>query len=241
MFDEICPRCGRNKVGRTINNLYGGSAVISFGECKYCFSDIDSNSERLSKVKELIEWMMGDLQAVKDRGANFLTALGCFTYTEAIGLYLPQLDIKQTGEQFCKDNKRAMRFYRCLFRLDSGKYLIECDKKIRESGVKNGIYQIRHRFAHKYLPNLVMPQQIVVRVIGSKNLEALENLKTNKLFSPIIFSESNQEKEIIINNIKYIEELRRLVNFIYKKIFTEAESEFVDAMKLGYADLLKDD
>ena len=201
----------------------------------------DVNLEKF--YKDIIQgWMMGDLHtaARKENGANFITALGCFVCTEAIGLYLPHLD--KEIEDSLPPKERQRRFYRCFFKLESRERLMEYDKKIRKSGVKNGIYQIRHRFAHKYLPNLVEPQHIPVRVAGSHNVERLQELQDAGLFFPVALEENDGKiQNIAINNVKYIEELQKLVDYAYSKIFIEKDDDFVTAMRSGYNELIKDD
>ena len=199
------------------------------------------NLEKFYK-KIIQEWMMGDLHTVarKKNGANFITALGCFIYTEAIGLYLPLLDEKI--EESFSGKERQGRFYRCFFRLDSSERLMEYDKKIREGGVKNGFYQIRHRFAHKYLPNLVEPQHIPVEVVGSHNTDRLHELRDAGFFFPVTIEESDGKlQKVVINNVKYIEELQKLIDCVYSKIFVEKDPKFVGAISFGYNELLKDD
>ncbi|MBI2624774.1 MAG: hypothetical protein HYW70_00320 [Candidatus Nealsonbacteria bacterium] len=192
-------------------------------------------------------WMMGGLSTVSKEclGENFIPALCCFTFTEAVGLYLPKLD--EDTENYFKNNKigkNGGRFYRCLFSLESKERFIECDRKLRKNGVKKGIYQLRHRFAHKYLPNLVEPQHIQVEVVGShkQNKGRLQQLKDAGLFFPIVLKEDDERiRWIIINTVKYIEELRNLVDDVYNKIFIERDNDFVIAMHSGYRELLRDD
>ena len=191
--------------------------------------------------KQIIQgWMMGGLHTIskKELGENFIPALCCFVYTEAIGLYLPELteEIEKSfnGHQF---SPREKRFYRCLFRLESKKHLKECDEKIRDKGIKNGVYQLRHRFAHKYLPNLLKDDS-QVRVFGLYNEDDLKKLQAAGLWFPVVFIEKTGElSEIIINNVKYIEELQKLVDYMYYKTFIEEDTIFVNSMTSGYEEL----
>ncbi len=181
-------------------------------------------------------WMMGDLHKIKDKGANIITSLGCLAFTEAIGLYLPELDNKGIEEQ--SPNIGQKRFYRCLFRLESREHLMEYDEKIRKitkgSSKENGIYQLRNRVAHKYLL-LVTPQLILVRVY-----DGLQD-KPSLPFPISLKEKGGKIEEVIINNAKYIEELQKLVDDVYDKIFIEKDDTFIKAMRSGHSKLFEDD
>ncbi|MCA9330745.1 hypothetical protein KC957_01750, partial [Candidatus Saccharibacteria bacterium] len=92
----------------------------------------------------ILGWMIGDLRRSVEANTNFLTALGCLTYTEAVGVFLPRLHEEP------KSSLEQKRFYRCLFRLKSEEGLRKLDESTkRETG--KGIYQqLRHSGAHSY-------------------------------------------------------------------------------------------
>lgn len=226
-------------------------------KCPHCTREIKLRVEGLEKksgmkleelkkfYKEIIQhWMIGGLKTVsrKDLGENFIPAFCCFAFTEAIGLYLPKLDENiENSFRVSRVGKKGTRFYRCLFRLESKEHLMECDEKIRENGIKKGIYQIRHRLAHKYLPNLVRPD-IPVRVLGEQNEDHLKALKKVGLFFPIVLERNNGVIQMItVNNVKYIEELQKLVDYVYYETFVNKNISFINAMIDGHEELRRDD
>lgn len=90
-----------------------------------------------------------DLDAAISGKANFLGALGLFSYTEAIGAFLPPLE-NESGSY------REKRFYRCLFRLPHADEWKNIDQHIRdETRSDRGIYKhLRHSMAHIYVPSI---------------------------------------------------------------------------------------
>lgn len=181
--------------------------------------------------KIIKEWIMGDLHAMENKGANLITALGCLVFTEAIGLYLPKLD-KNIEKHICNDKQKC--FYRCLFALKSERYLVKCDKKIKKITKGNGLYQLRNKIAHRYLPNLTTPSLIPVGVCGLHN-------KLRPPFPIFIKEKGGKIEKIVINNVKYIEELQKLVDDVYNKAFVKKEAIFVNAIRSGYNKLFKSD
>lgn len=181
--------------------------------------------------KDIIQgWIMGDLKGVKNIGANLLTALSCFIYTEIIGIFLPPLNTDIEGG-FSRDGQR--HFYRCLFRLESGESLKKYDEKLRKVEKnfvyhQNGIYHLRNQATHKYFPIVRNEAGFIEPIIqGAHN--------NPRLPVPIFIVEDNGKiSHIVINNIKYIEELEKLVDDMYDKIFNKKEKLFVDAMVSGY-------
>lgn len=194
-------------------------------------------NKELKKLKDFYTkiikgWMMEGLRTVskKELGENIIPAMSCFVFTEAIGFYLPSLK-KDIGGH----NNNQKCFYRCLFRLESEKYLGECDKRIRKETGGEGIYQLRNRFVHKYLPNIVAPRFIQVEVVGSWN-------NPDQSFPIISFEENNDKiQKIIVNSVKYIEELQKLVDDVYDKTFVKKDRTFIDAMRDGHNKLFEND
>ena len=90
-----------------------------------------------------------DLNAAIHGNANYLGALGLFSYTEAIGAFLPPLD-NESG------SLRERRFYRCLFRLPHADEWKNIDRQIRDNTRNDrGIYKhLRHSMTHVYVPTI---------------------------------------------------------------------------------------
>lgn len=105
---------------------------------------------KLKEIEEFFDervlgWMINDLKESVEAGTNYLTALGCLTYTEAVGLFLPPLP-NESG------SPNEKRFYRCLFRFPSKDALMDLDCMTRsETSEQRGLYQhLRHSGAHSY-------------------------------------------------------------------------------------------
>src|SRR3989338_1474010 len=115
------------------------------------------NEDKIQSAREfyddrIIGWMLSDLEKSADIGTNFLTALGCFVYTEIIGAFLPPLSNKDKGR------KEQRNFYSCFYRLELGKLLEQLDKAILELSNSNIYKHFRNRMCHKYYPSISKKQ-----------------------------------------------------------------------------------
>lgn len=110
-------------------------------------SEVEGRIEEIDAFfeNEILGWMIGDLKRAVGANTNFLTALGCLTYTEAIGWFLPPLP-REIG------TPEEKHFYRCLFRLQYSQELRAIDDTIRkDTGLQRGLYKhLRHSGAHSY-------------------------------------------------------------------------------------------
>lgn len=204
------------------------------------------DSEKLKKFYEekIRQWIIGDLEGVKNIGANLLTMLGCFVYTEIVGIFLPTLG-QDVEEKFCytgkgkdrKPSEKREHFYRCLFRLKSGENLKIYDEKLRRITKAYGIYSLRNEAVHKYLPLIKIETEGIIEFV-SGDVRGTHNPIRPSI--PIFLEEdSGKISYFIINNVEYIEELKNLVNDVYNKIFIEKDNNFVTAMNAGYNKLFE--
>ncbi len=193
-------------------------------------------SKELTEVDEffkerILGWMKSDLKGSVEAKTNFLTALGCLTYTEAIGTLLPPLE----GE---RGSIKAKRFYRCLFRLPSGEPLRSLDVAIRkETSEHDGLYEhLRHSAAHLYAPQIrrvkdghreFMPV-IIAKLLKPKGCPPMWQRAND-----------NGEAEFLIGTQNYTEELETACNEFYQKIVASQEKEWVDAAIKGLGILNK--
>jgi hypothetical protein len=169
------------------------------------------HEEKLKRIKSFYEdrikgWMISDLNKGIKAEANFLTALGCFVYTEAVGHLLPPL-IKEIG----KPNEKS--FYRCLFRFNSHDYLRELDKSIRKTGGHSGIYEMRHAMVHRYYPT--PRKKVNDTYLFISTVVALDGIIRGIEFeesvnSPLIFMDDSRRIAIALNN--YVREFKECVD-----------------------------
>jgi hypothetical protein len=182
--------------------------------------------------ERILGWMITDLKRSVDAKTNFLTALGCLTYTEAIGTLLPPIE----GE---RGSVKAKRFYRCLFRLPSGESLKQLDTVIRsETSVHKGLYEhLRHSAAHLYTPQ--------IRRVKDGHNEfmpvVVAKLLKGEGAPPPMWQRANEsgEAEFLIGTQNYVSELETACRQFYKTIVQDQESEWVDAAITGLGVLNK--
>ena len=188
---------------------------------------IKEDEELLSKAYEfykdrIVGWMIADLKKAVDARANFLTALGCLSYTETVGIFLPPLPKGERGK------KEERNFYRCLFRFSSSVYLKQLDQALREDSATNGLYALRNSMSHRYFPTLRRREKGVITFTNSiiamhgilKDLERGVHVD-----SPPIFIDSQGRLAIVVKS--YIKELEVAVNDFMDKTFEKREPEFV--------------
>lgn len=178
-------------------------------------------SRKLKEAKDFFQdrikgWMIVDLERSSRVGTNFLTALGCFVYTEITGIFLPPLD-KETGSP----NKK--RFDRCLFRLRSKNYLFQIEKWFNEE-INKSIYDLRHSMAHTYYPSpkkRLEQGYLFVSSVVARDGFVYDISSGNKKKSSPIFFDNNQRLVIATRN--YISEIKIAYTQFYKKIFIEKD------------------
>jgi hypothetical protein len=192
----------------------------------YDLSEVDSFFQ-----ERILGWMMSDLKRSVDAGTNFLTALGCLTYTEAIGTMLPPID----GERGSIEEKR---FYRCLFRLPSGKPLRSLDLAIRkDTSMQRGLYKhLRHSAAHLYAPQVRKERD------GHREYMPVVVAKVLKPDGcPPMWQDasSDGEAQFYIGTKNYVQELDVACNQFYQRIITARESVWVSSALKGLGVLNK--
>ncbi|MDP2950780.1 MAG: hypothetical protein Q8N55_00175, partial [bacterium] len=161
--------------------------------------------------------------------ANLLTLLGCFVFTETLGVLFPNLNLKDEKGK----TQKAKNFYRCLFRLKSGAHLYKIDKLFREQSRK-GLYEhLRSTMAHGFLPVIKKTKDgkifflpaIIAKVGVLKERKEEKGVKT----PPIMFKDGN----IIIMAVNYVNELKNIALDLYGKIFVEKDKIFLDSALSG--------
>ena len=183
-----------------------------------------NNSNKLAEAelfyKEKIKkWMIGDLKRSIEAKTNFLTALGCLVYTEAIGYFLPPL----RGES---GSKKSKAFYRCFFRLKSEDYLKNIDKGIKKDTGKNLYEHLRHNMAHIYLPSVCVKKNgqilFLPTIVARDGFFKVDGKMSTERTSPIYIS----SKGLTIANRNYIIELEEAVDSFYTKTFIKKEKKY---------------
>lgn len=188
----------------------------------------------INEIKDFFEnkiqgWMISDLERSIESKTNFLTALGCLTYTETIGIFLPPISTDIGG-------KYEQRFYRTLFRLESKESLMEVEKFLRyETG--KGIYShFRGRMSHKYFPLIIKRCEDTIEYamapVARDGFIVHQNLKNR---SAPIFITSNSDIAIATKN--YVSELKSSVNYFYQRIFIDRDSKWTSAVCKGYKEI----
>jgi len=188
----------------------------------------------LSKIKgffedRILSWMIADLKKSIKAETNFLTALGCLVYTEVIGNFLPQLEIKEKG----KDEERC--FYRCLFRLKSRDYLIQLDRWLRKETKGKGIYHhFRHNMAHLYLPKVgkgKKSERVFIPIIIARDGIGIDPAGEKTKSPPIAF---DKQGRIFLAFKNYTEELEEAHHRFYKEIFNKQNPKWVKSAMKGF-------
>ena len=167
--------------------------------------------------------MLSDLRMAADAGANFLTALGCLSYTETVGIFLPPLPGKETGK------REEKYFYRCLFRFPSSTYMKQLDKALRDDSAKNGLYALRNSMSHRYYPTLRRRTNGVVSFTSSMVAMhgVLKDLaRGTSVDSPPIFIDSEGRLAVVIRS--YISELENAARGFMDQTFEKKSPEFVE-------------
>lgn len=173
--------------------------------------------------KRILGWMINDLNESIKAETKFLTALGCFVYTEVIGIFLPKVDDEYGSEE-------QKRFYRCFFRLLSKNYLKNLDTAIKRETNKGLYAHLRHNMAHKYVPSISKRQGNVVLFIPS--MVARNGILPNgKPGGPPIFVD--KKGQIVIATRNYTNELEKAYHEFYKKIFTDKDEKWVESAENG--------
>lgn len=181
----------------------------------------------------IVGFMITDLKRSVDAKTNFLTALGCLTYTEIIGSILPPLPDSFKIPKLPKGKEG--NFYRCFFRLRSSVQLIATDSVFRKETKNRGVYQqLRHSMAHSYFP-VVRKTENGVTTCASAVIarDGFIPVGDNKqILSPPIYIGENGRIAICTNN--YTEELDELTKDVYKKTFVDKDDEYLKYMTTGY-------
>lgn len=191
------------------------------------------NNDKLKRTEKffreiILGWMINDLNKSISAKTNFLTALGCLVYTEAIGTFLPIIQ-KEKGSE------GQRRFYRCLFRLKSSKDLETLDKLLLRETNKGIYQQVRHNMAHIYFPAVKRVKNGVVQFIpttvardGLTIITAKSGqIKTRS--SPILLYEGR----IFLATRNYVSELKDAYHRFYKTIFIDKDKEWVKSAENG--------
>jgi len=198
-----------------------------------------SREKKLERIQRFYDdrirgWMIPDLKKGIKAKANFLTALGCFVYTEAVGHLLPSLGKNERGKQ------EERHFYRCLFRFDSQEHLINLDKSIRDTGGVSGIYGIRHAMVHRYYPTqrkrLDNGDFLFLHSTVALDGVIVDQVDNTKIDSPPIFIDNNRNIAIALNN--YIKEFEKCVDESYIKTFISKESNYIEAALSKHNEIL---
>lgn len=169
--------------------------------------------------EKILGWMINDLKRSVGAKTNFLTALGCLTYTEAIGTLLPPL-----AEE--RGTNRARRFYRCLFRLPSGRSLKSLDNAIRQdTSEHHGLYEhLRHSASHLYTPQIRRVRD------GHREFMPVTIAKLLKPEGcPPMWQRANEDggAEFLIGTQNYVNELEIACNRFYENIVVKKKSDWV--------------
>lgn len=184
--------------------------------------------------KRVRAWMIADIKRSIAVGTNFLTALGCFTYTEVIGILLPPIP----GE---KGSKEERRFYRCFFRLPSGDYLKKFDKWLKDTTKRNVYQNFRHNMVHKYFPAVSIRKKdgIVLfapLVVARSGFVFDKSTGTRKKSFPFMV---DKEGRITLAIKNYITELEKAAGFFYDSTLIKKNRAFQEAAAEGIDVLLK--
>ena len=189
------------------------------------------SDEKLTEAKKFFDervkgWMITDLKRSVSAGNNFLTALGCLTYTEVIGSFLPKVD-GETG----KTEER--RFYRCLFRLPSADEFKSLDGIIRgETTKQQGLYQhLRHSATHAYAPRIKRRAQD--GTISYTPVAVAKVAKMNGKIKGCPPMGIDAKGYFVIATKNYVNELEQAIDSFYERIFTDNEPEWVASAKTG--------
>lgn len=196
-----------------------------------------SEGPELNEVQKFYEervlgFMISDLRKSVAAGTNFLTALGCLTYTEAIGTLLPELDQEPMGAA------KEKRFYRCLFRLPSGEKLRELDDFIRQvTKPQQGLYRhLRHSATHLYLPQIKRRDENgnaqFVPVVVAKN-------SVSGSFGPGVPMNIDSQGRFVIGTHQYTEELATASQSFLDATYVRQEADWVAAGIKGYGLITK--
>lgn len=178
--------------------------------------------------EHILGWMINDLKNSVQAETNFLTALGCFVYTEVIGTFLPSLDISEMGKT------EEIHFYRCFFRLRSSESLKQLDEFIRKETSGKSLYShLRNGMAHSYFPNIKKTENGEKRYIHSVIArDGIANKPDGtKMPTPPIFIDN--DSRLIIANRNYIDELEFLVRVSMNMAFVKNDSQFQEAAERG--------
>jgi hypothetical protein len=195
-----------------------------------------NDQEILSEVsgfykRYVFEWMLKDLQTSISNNTNYLSALGCFVYTEVFGNLLPPLGTEKGLSKYSKP------FFRSLFRFKSSKYLEELNEAIIKISHKNIYDHLRSGASHRYFPlilifdnkknaNAVLPFKIV------KDGYSLDRYsKADKTAPPIFISDDGY---IGMATQNFLNEFTNLIQESYSKTFEEKNSSYIESAIKGF-------
>ena len=184
------------------------------------------DEHKLSEIQEFFDnkilgFMMNDLEQSVVAKTNFLTALGCLTYTETIGAFLPSI----RGE---RGSKEARRFYRCLFRFSSNEYLILLDNEIRrETTRQTGLYEhLRHSASHMYQPTIKKRNPDGTFSFVHVTIAKFARNQSNGPSPPMGIKDNG---DFVIATQNYVRELKEAANIFRKKICTDRDPDWVNS------------
>jgi len=178
---------------------------------------MDINIVKLKEAEDFYRdriqgWMITDLKRSLEAKTNFLTALGCVSYTEIIGRFLPPID-NEVG----KREERA--FYRAFRRLPSNYYLNKLEKYVQQNIRKNFYNGIRHGLVHCYFPNLTkkMPDgtNVFWASVVARDGFVISN-QYKKRSAPIFIDNGGR---IILATKNYVTEIEKAVKIFIKETF----------------------
>ncbi len=171
-------------------------------------------------------WMITDLKRSVSAGNNFLTALGCLTYTEVLGSFLP----KTKGESGKTEERR---FYRCLFRLPSADEFRSLDGIIREETTQQqGIYQhLRHSAAHAYAPRI--KRRAKDGTISYTPVAIAKVAKMNGKIEGCPPMGIDGKGFFVIATKNYVNELEQAIDDFYQNIFIKKQPDWVQSAEAG--------
>jgi len=198
-----------------------------------------SKEDKIKDVEKFFEekikgWMLNDLHKAISAETNFLAALGCFVYTEVIGIFLPSIN----GEY---GRRGSRRFYRCLFRLNSEQDLRQMEAFLKKETHKGIYQQFRNNMAHLYFPSAKRLKggivQFIPTIVARDGFRFISLLNGEfKVRSGPIVTNSSGSVVICIRN--FVNELEKGYDDFYKKIFVDRDEQWIDSALNGFDTLI---
>lgn len=195
------------------------------------FSRVIIDQNKLKEAKDfydnrIVGWMIADLKKSIGATTNFLTALGCVTYTEFLGRFAPPID----GERG-KPEERC--FYRALNRFPSAGYLERLEEFIHSQIGKNYYQGIRHGLVHYYGPQLSKQMSDGNKVFWASMI-ALDGMindgRFNKKSAPIFIDNKGW---VVLATRNYVEELEITTQNFMQITFEKKDQDFQKAAIAG--------